>query len=182
MYTCKGRHCFVEELSTLNENELFQMIHQNRLEYKQKVSDVEVPNNSDGFKEILNSWFKKGRNYQFLVKNLNDVTCGTIFLYCLDLQKKRLKISCYFVPNVRGKLCISESLSLVVLFCLEILKVENIDLSVYSENIQMLKLIEKLKASKTSKSISVLNRNREVINFTFDRPDLYKIISRILKR
>jgi len=179
MYIAQGRFCYLEELTTENDKELFELMKNNKEEYRLLVSDEPVPETYEEFQNRLNIWFTHGRNYQFLVKK-KDKTLGTIFFYGLDSESKSVKLSTYFIPEARKTPLIVEALGLILNFALEILKVEKVEFSVYKENKVMLELIEKnreFKAyfKKIGESPSSVNPERTIINFEISLEDLKKI-------
>jgi len=178
MYIAQGRFCYLEELTTENDKELFDLMKNNKEEYKFLISDEPVPETYEEFQKRLNVWFTYGRNYQFLVKK-NDKTVGTIFFYSLNPENKSVKLSAYFIPEVRKTPLIAEALGLILNFALEILKVEKVEFSVYKENKEMLKILEKERIKKyivrTGESQSSVNPERTIINFEINLKSLKEI-------
>jgi len=182
MYTAQGKFCFLEELTTGNDKELFELIKKNKDEYRFLISDEPVPETYEEFQERLKIWFTHGRNYQFLVKK-KDKTVGTIFFYGLDPEKKSVKLSAYFIPEVRKTSLIGEALGLILNFALEILKVEKVEFSVYKENEEMLRILGKEKIKRYIKergeSKSTVNPERTIINFEINLESLKEIDERL---
>jgi RimJ/RimL family protein N-acetyltransferase len=179
MYIAQGRFCYLEELTTENDKELFELMKNNKDEYRFLISDEPVPETYEEFQNRLNIWFTHGRNYQFLVKKDNK-TVGTIFFYGLNPEKKSVKLSAYFIPEVRKTPLVGEALGLILNFALEILKVEKIEFSVYKENKVMLEMIEKNREFKDyfkriGESPSSVNPERTIINFEISLEYLNKI-------
>jgi len=178
MYFAEGRFCILEELTTENDKELFELMKKNKEEYRFLISDEPVPETYEEFKERLNIWFTHGRNYQFLVKK-KDKTVGTIFFYGLNLDNKSVKLSVYFIPEVRKTILVGEALGLILNFALEVLKVKKVEFSVYKENEEMLKFLEKetIKRyiNKKGESKSSANPERTIINFEINLENLIKI-------
>jgi RimJ/RimL family protein N-acetyltransferase len=166
MYIAHGRFCSLEELTTENDKELFKLMKNNKEEYRLLVSDEPVPETYEEFQNRLNIWFTHGRNYQFLVKK-KDKTVGTIFFYGLDSESKSVKFSTYLIPEVRKTPLIGEALGLILNFALEILKVEKVEFSVYKENKEMLRILEKEKIKryidKKGESKSSVNPERTIL-------------------
>jgi RimJ/RimL family protein N-acetyltransferase len=182
MYVAQGRYCYLEELTTENDKELFELMKNNKEEYRSLVSDEPVPETYEEFQNRLKIWFTHGRNYQFLVKK-KDKTVGTIFFYGLDSESKSVKLSAYFIPEVRKTPLIGEALGLILNFALEILKVEKVDFSVYKENKEMLRILEKEKIKRYIKekgeSKSTVNPERTIINFEINLESLKEIDKRL---
>ena len=185
MYIAQGRFCYLEELTTENDKELFELMKNNKEEYRFLISDEPVPETYEEFQKRLNIWFTHGRNYQFLVKKDNK-TVGTIFFYGLNSESKSIKLSAYFIPEVRKTPLVGEALGLILNFALEILKVEKVEFSVYEENKVMLELIEKnreFKAyfKKIGESPSSVNPERTIINFEISLENLKKINEKLIE-
>jgi RimJ/RimL family protein N-acetyltransferase len=183
MYFAQGRFCPLEELTTENDKELFELMKNNKEEYRLLVSDEPVPETYEEFQNRLNIWFTHGRNYQFLVKKKDNKTVGTIFFYGLDSESKSVKLSVYFIPEVRKTSLIGEALGLILNFALEILKVEKVEFSVYKENEEMLRILEKGKIKRYIKergeSKSTVNPERTIINFEINLESLREIDERL---
>jgi RimJ/RimL family protein N-acetyltransferase len=182
MYVAQGRYCYLEELTTENDKELFELMKNNKEEYRLLVIDEPVPETYEEFQNRLNIWFTHGRNYQFLVKK-KDKTVGTIFFYGLDSESKSVKLSTYFIPEAIKKPLIGEALGLILNFALEILKVEKVEFSVYKENKEMLRILEKEKIKRYIKergeSKSTVNPERIIINFEINSESLKEIDERL---
>jgi len=182
MYTALGRFCSLEELTTENDRELFELMDNNKEEYRFLISDEPVPETYEEFQKRLKIWFTHGRNYQFLVKK-KDKTVGTIFFYDLDPENKSVKLSAYFIPQVRKTPLIGEALGLILNFALEILKVEKVEFSVYKENEEMLRMLDKEKIKRYIKekgeSKSIVNPERTIINFEINLESLKEINERL---
>jgi RimJ/RimL family protein N-acetyltransferase len=150
----------------------------NKEEYRLLVSDEPVPETYQEFQGRLKIWFTHVRNYQFLVKK-KDKTVGTVFFYSLDPGNKSIKLSAYFIPEVRKTPLIGEALGLILNFALEILKVEKVEFSVYKENEEMLRILEKEKIKRYIKeraeSKSTVNPERTIINFEINLESLREI-------
>jgi RimJ/RimL family protein N-acetyltransferase len=182
MYIAHGRFCYLEELTTENDKDLFELMKNNKEEYRFLISDEPVPETYEEFQERLKIWFTHGRNYQFLVKKDNK-TVGTIFFYSLNLENKSVKLSAYFIPEVRKTTLIGEALGLILNFALEILKVEKVEFSVYKENEEMLRILGKEKIRRYIKerdeSKSTVNPERTIINFEINLENLREINERL---
>jgi len=178
----QGRFCSLEELTAENDKELFELMKNNKEEYRLLVNDEPVPKTYEEFQERLKIWFTHGRNYQFLVKKKNK-TVGTIFFYGLDPKSKLVKLSAYFIPEVRKTSLIGEALGLILNFALEILKVEKVEFSVYKENEEMLRILGKEKIKRYIKergeSKSTVNLERTIINFEINLESLREIDERL---
>ena len=179
MYIAQDRFCYLEELTTENDKELFELMKNNKDEYRFLVSDEPVPETYEEFQKRLDTWFTHGRNYQFLVKK-KDKTVGTIFFYELDPENKSVKLSVYFIPEVRKTPLIGEALGLILNFALKILKLEKVEFSVYKENLEMLKILEKEREfkkyfNKIGEAQSRVNPERTIINFEISLNHLKEI-------
>ena len=178
MYVAQGRFCYLEELTTENDKELFKLMKNNKEEYRFLISDEPVPETYEEFQERLKIWFTHGRNYQFLIKK-KDKTVGTIFFYSLDPENKSVKLSAYFIPEARKTPLVGEALGLILNFALEILKVEKVEFSVYKENKEMLRILEKEKIKRyierKEESKSIVNPERTIINFEINLESLKEI-------
>jgi len=190
MYTAQGKLCFLEELTTENDKELFELIKKNKDEYRFLISDESVPETYEEFQERLNIWFTHSRNYQFLVrKKGKDIiekgeVIGTIFFYGWDKERKTIKISAYFIPEARKTSLIAESLGLAMNFALKIIKAEKIEFDVYEENKEMLQFLQKERElkkyiNKLGESKSKVNPERTVINFEISLKGLKEIDERL---
>jgi RimJ/RimL family protein N-acetyltransferase len=182
LYIVQDRYCYLEELTTENDKELFELMKNNKEEYRLLVSDEPIPETYEEFQNRLNIWFTHGRNYQFLVKK-KDKTVGTIFFYGLDPENRSIKLSAYFIPEVRKTPLIGEALGLILNFALEILKVEKVEFSVYKENEEMLRILErkniKRYINKSGESKSTVNPERTIINFEINLESLKEINERL---
>jgi RimJ/RimL family protein N-acetyltransferase len=182
MYIAQGRFCSLEELTNENDKELFELMKNNKEEYRLLVSDEPFPETYEEFQEKLNIWFTHERNYQFLVKKDNK-TVGTIFFYGLNYENRSVKLSVYFIPEVRKTPLVGEALGLILNFALEILKVEKVEFSVYKENEEMLRILEKEKIKryidKKGESKSSVNPERTIINFEINIESLREINKRL---
>jgi len=182
MYIAQGRFCYIEQLTTENDKELFELMKENEEEYRYLISDQPIPQTYEEFLETLNIWFSHGRNYQFLVrKKKKDKVVGTFFFYLWDPENKTTKISAYFIPEVRKTPLVGEALGLALMFAYKIMNVEKVEFSVYKENLEMLKLAEKYKIKKIGESQSTVNPERTLVNFEISLEQL-KEIDEKLKR
>lgn len=179
MYVCNGRFCILEELTINNEAKLFRMMLQHGDEYRQTVSDEPIPISLNVFKEKLNMWFKSGRNYQFLVYNKKQHLSGTIFLYGWDRQSKTVKYSCFFVPNKRKGVLVTESLGLVTNFAFHFMNIESIYFDVYENNYDMQRLSHKIGGKKLGCRISTINSNRTVISYLLSRDAIERLLNKL---
>jgi len=154
------------------------------------ISDEPVPETYKEFQERLNIWFTYGRNYQFLVrkkeKNITEKGefVGTIFFYGWDKERKTVKISAYFIPEIRKTPLIAESLGLTIHFALRIMRIEKIEFDVYKENEEMLQFLQKERGlknyiNKLGESKSKVNPERKVINFEISLKGLKEIDKRL---
>jgi RimJ/RimL family protein N-acetyltransferase len=190
MYFTYGKFCFLEELTTENDKELFELMKKNKDEYRFLISDESIPETYEEFQERLNIWFTHDRNYQFLVrKKGKDITekgeiVGTIFFYGWDKERKTVKMSAYFIPEARKTSLIAESLGLAINFALKIMKVEKVEFDVYEENKEMLQFLQKERElkkyiNKLGESKSKVNPERTVINFEISLKGLKEIDERL---
>lgn len=147
MYIYEGRFCKIEELTTQNNFDLYQLMHKNRAEYERLIYNEPVSRSYPEFVQKIDEWFSHGRNYQFLVysKKSADIV-GTMFFYEFGKLEKTVKCSCFFVPKTRSTVLIIESLSFLLGFAKHVLKAESVRFSVYRENILMLDVAKKTEA------------------------------------
>ncbi|GIW66743.1 MAG: hypothetical protein KatS3mg095_0641 [Candidatus Parcubacteria bacterium] len=123
MYISQGRFCYIEELTTENDKELFELMKENEEEYRNLISDQPLPQTYEEFQETLKIWFTHGRNFQFLVrKREGNKTVGTFFFYFWNQENKTTKISAYFIPEVRKTPLIGEALGLALMFAYKIME------------------------------------------------------------
>jgi len=145
MYHCKGRFSRLVELNSENDASLFFLLRENEDEYKQLVSDRDLPATYPEFLSTLKEWFSNGRLYQFLIySTLGNKPVGTIFFYNLDPQDESIKLSVFFERESRRRLVVAESLMMAVAFAKNIIGVKNISFSVYEENEAMRRMARKL--------------------------------------
>lgn len=163
MYHCTGYFSRLEELNSENDSSLFSFLKENSEEYKQFVSDQELPATYLEFIDVLKKWFSNGRLYQFLVyKKIGVNPVGTIFFYHLDIQKESIKISAFFDKESRKHLLVAESLMMSIAFARNIIGIEEILFSVYENNKVMKKIAKKLLVIREDITHSLVNKERKV--------------------
>lgn len=175
MYYCEGRFSILVELNSKNDIFLFSLLNNSIEEYKKFVSDQHIPSAYTEFKKTLRTWFLNGRMYQFLVyfKHDKENPVGTIFFYGHDEYSQSIKISAFFEKESRNKLLVPESLGLSIIFAKQIIKVKNLQFSVYVENEKMKRLAKKMRLSVVNVNLSVTNSKRNV--------EIYKISSNLME-
>lgn len=172
MYQFNGRFVYLEQLTSNNDKELFDLMKNYEKEYRYYVSDQPIPDSYEEFLPILKSYFEHGRNYQFLVYRKSDKKLiGTIFFYNWTDEDNSTKISAFFIPEVRKTPLIFEALGAALLFAVDVMKVNELKFDCYKENEIMINLAKKIGAKKIGakeigQSKSKVNPERELINFS----------------
>lgn len=180
MYQFNGRYVYLEELTTENDRELFEMIKNNEKEYRFYVSDAPLPQSYEEFQQTLETWFSHGRNFQFLVYTKRDKKLiGTIFFYGWNKENQTTKISAFFIPEYRKTIYIGEALGAAVLFAKEIMQVKELHFDCYLENEQMIELAKKIGAKEIGIGKSKVNPNREIISFKIPEEKLDELVKKI---
>ncbi len=167
MLVYNGNLCNIEELSTLNDDALYQLMVENENDYKIYVSDEAIPLSYNDFQEKLKYWFNGGRNYQFLISDVKyNQIIGTIFFYLFNPQEFNINCSVFFIPRVRTSLIVAEA---IIATCLSIqtqLKVNFINFSVYTENQKMHVIAKKIGAISIGTKTSLINPMRNVVLYS----------------
>jgi len=181
MYTYQGRFCTMEELISENEENLFSLMHHNRAEYQKLVSREPISETFSNFRSQINQWFYYGRKYQFLVLSKDKIeTVGTIFFYGQNEESGTIKISCFFVPKVRGKILVGEALGMAISFSFSVLDVDRLLFSIYPENSRMIQLAKKLGANEREMCVTTEStRNRSTLDYDLPRTILKEISRRV---
>jgi RimJ/RimL family protein N-acetyltransferase len=178
MYEFFGRFVYLKQLTTKNENELFELIKNNEEEYRKYVSDQPIPENYDEFVKTVDIWFESGRNCQFLVyKKQNKKLIGTIFFYGWN-EKDQIKISAFFVKEVRKSPLVGEALGAAFLFAKQIMKIKELNFDCYIENKEMINLAKKIGAIEIEKRKSNVNPERELISFSVSEEKITELIKK----
>lgn len=170
-----GRFCRLTELNTGNEGELSKLIQDHEDEYLTLIFPEKIDFQPNMFSEQVKLWFNNGRNYQFLVYNRDQIV-GTIFLYSHNSGLKSIKLSCFFIQEVRSTLCIPESLGAVILFILDYIEINSLEFSVFNVNKRMLDIVKKIGA------VSVLKKqhtDRQDYTICFD--ELLRLKNKMLR-
>lgn len=96
MYQFDGRFVYLEELTTENDKELFELMKNYEKEYRYYVSDQPIPDSYEEFLSVLKSYVEHRKNYQFLVYRKSDKKLiGTIFFYNWTDEDNSTKISAF---------------------------------------------------------------------------------------
>lgn len=170
MYKFNGRYVYIEELTTENDKLLFELMKDQEKEYRFFVSDQSVPKTYEEIQKELKEWFSGGRNFQFLVfRKKDNKLIGTFFFYGWNEKEKSIKLSVYFVPEIRKSILTGEALGAAVLFAKDILKIENLLFDVYIENKAMIELAKKIGANFITEKCSAVNPERKVLSFVCDK-------------
>lgn len=186
MYKFIGRFVYLEELTTENNKELFDLMKNNENEYRLYVSDSLLSQTYEDFQKQLDVWFFHGRNFQFLVykkdkKDLKKELIGTIFFYGWNIENKTIKISAFFVPKYRKTVLVGEALGAAALFSKEITKIKELRFDCYIENKDMIKLANELQAQKVSEGPSSVNPERILISFMISEQKLNELLNKFIK-
>jgi len=179
MYTFNGRNIYLEQLTTLNDYQLFELMKNNENEYRFYVSDQPIPQTFEEFRESLKRFFDYDRIYQFLVYRKRDnKLIGTIFFYTEDNE---VKISAFFIPEARLTILPTEALGASILFALDVLKIERLNFDCYKENEKMIELANKIGAEKIYERRSDINPEREIIGFIISKEQLEKLKEKFIR-
>ena len=170
MFIYTGNLSHAEELTNKNEVALFDLIKRNEYEYKKLIFNDTIPNSKKGFSLLLKSYFNNGRIYQFVVMDKNKKVIGTFFFYGYNKSPCSVFISCFFTPQVRGKLIIREALAAASLFAIDIINIEELHFSIYNYNNYMLNLSKKIQATEC------VSKNSNTKEFLLKKEQIYKLI------
>lgn len=180
IYVFRGRYVYLEQLSSKNDKELFEMMKNNEKEYRFYVSDAPLPSTYEEFQQRLKIWFSHGRNFQFLVyKKKSKELIGTIFFYGWDRENHTTRISVFFAPEFRKTILIGEALGAVVLFAKDVMQVKELHFDCYLENKQMIELAKKIGAEEVKLRRSDVNPERELISFKIPEEKLDEFVEEI---
>ena len=182
MFVCQGKLCRIEELTSESENLLFELLHLNQCEYRHFVCDEVIPHTQELFSSLLHKYFSSGREYQFLVFDIHNDVIGTVFFSWLNNKSRSVKMSCFFIPSIRGNRVVGEALACCANFAREVMNVEEICFSVYQENLHMLRLAEKIGAEVDGLATSVANENRRVVQFILKGTTIETLVSLIIRK
>jgi RimJ/RimL family protein N-acetyltransferase len=165
-FVYKGIYCYLEQLTTLNDTDLFNLLKEHEKEYRFYVTDEPLPENLEDFRNLLREYFRVSREIQFVVYSKKDKKpVGTTFIYALNEESKSVKISAFFISEVRRTPLIAEALGATVVFAKEKLGIKEIKFDVYKENKDMLKIAEKVGALNLGEKESSVNPDRIVVAF-----------------
>lgn len=182
MYQFTGRFVWLEELTTENDKELFELIKNNEKEYRFYVSDISLPQTYEEFQQSLKttSPHRKVFNFWFLAyKKRDKKLIGTVFFYDWDKERQTAKISAYFIPEYRRTIFTGEALGAVVLFAKEIMKVKELYFDCYIENEQMIQLAREIGAEEIGIKKSEINPERYLISFKISEQKLDEFTEKI---
>jgi RimJ/RimL family protein N-acetyltransferase len=178
MYSCVGRFCWLQELTTENESALFALMKDHADDYRQFVSEEPIPTTDNLFADKLALWFSSGRMWQFLIyRRRKNQVVGTIFFYHASIPT--VKMSCFFVPTVRGTPCVGEAIGLGIEFARTVIGISEIHFSVYVENTHMKTLCRKIGAQIKGQRTSEINPNRQVIEYWLSLGALQRIADKL---
>ncbi len=172
----QGRFCNIEELTTMNDVELFTMMSEYKDDYEKLVFSESVACSYPKFQQKISEWFSNGRNYQFLVRqNTTDSLVGTMFFYNLCGSRKTVKCSCFFVSKARGTILVMESLTLLLQFARHLLGIDSLRFSVYGENILMHEIARKNGAL-------LLGSNLKTVDYEFSAETIDNLLKKYTPR
>lgn len=171
MYTYTGKYCVLEELTSQNDKLLFQLLTTHKNEYKKRVHPQEIPSSYEAFQKTINGWFNNGREYQFIIfKRYERVLIGTGFFY--NQTKHSIKLSVFYTPESRAKIGVADSIRALLLFAFNEMKVEKVIISVYSDNVPMIRIAKKLRLEHVPSADENISDQRSRFNFQFTRETL----------
>jgi len=155
-------------------------MYQNRVEYQKLVSREPIPETFFNFRSQIDQWFSYGRKYQFLVLNKDKTkTVGTIFFYGQNEESRTIKISCFFVSEIRGKILVGEALGMAIDFSFSVLGVDRLLFSIYPENVRMIELVKKLGANRAETYTTEPTNKRSTLDYELSNTILAEISRRV---
>lgn len=182
MYICRGKFSSLKELTGKNDQELFVLMRDNTHEYQKTISGEDVPTSVETFNTSVRRWFSSGRNYQFLVYDRHDYLVGTIFFYSWNRETSCIKYSCFFIPTVRKRLVIAESIGMSFVFAIDVIEVQGIAFDVYEGNYTMQNIAAKIDATYIGTKSSSTRVDRKVKTYLLTRSALERLIPKLLLR
>lgn len=146
--------------------------------YRQLVSNEPISSSFEVFRQKIKSWFAGGREYQFLVY-VREKVVGTIFFYCGNKEKRTIKISCFFTPEIRKRIAVAESLGMAISFAFHILHVRAVLFDVYENNASMLDFARKLGAIEVGTRQSAMVKERRIKQFLLSAKEIVPLLKKL---
>ena len=165
MQELKYESDFVDLFNLINNDKDFSNLVRRRFITGQSFED---------FKIQIKNWFKEDTNFVFIIKDKEQKPIGVNILYSLNPIKNEIKLSIFLKEESRNSKKTIESYTSVLKFILQVLKVDTIKYSVYTDNDYILNMYKKI-----LKDIEgVENTNGDFKTFSLDK----KIISSLIDR